>query len=107
MESISIMDGLVLTVVSMLVVFSVLTALWGLTELTAKLVNRNEQPADSPAAPVTAATGGLAHPTASPVNTALTPNPKHQLVAELMALTLASHDQPDAKLEIHETLRIK
>lgn len=105
MESISIMDGLVLTVVSMLVVFSVLTALWGLTELTAKLVNRNEQPADSPAAPATA--GGLAHPTASPVNTALTPNPKHQLVAELMALTLASQDQPNAKLEIHETLRIK
>ena len=43
MESISIIDGLMLTVVSMLTVFVVLIALWGITELTAKLVNGSEK----------------------------------------------------------------
>ncbi len=98
MEAISIMDGLVLTVVSMLVVFAVLTALWGITEWTAKLVGKETPPVTAPQKNQT--------PVATQASQ-LVANPKHQLVAELMALTLASQDQPNKKLEIHESIRIK
>lgn len=96
MESISIIDGLMLTVVSMLTVFVVLIALWGITELTAKLVNGSEKAEPAPAKPKPA------------VNTNnLAPNKKHQQVAELVALALASEDEPNKKLEIQESKRIK
>lgn len=98
MESISIMDGLMLTIVSMLTVFSVLLVLWGLTEMIAKFVNGSDkaEPTPAPAKPKPA------------VNTNnLAPNKKHQQVAELVALALASEDEPNKKLEIQESKRIK
>ena len=96
MESISIIDGLMLTVVSMLTVFVVLIALWGITELTAKLVNGSEKVESTPAP---------AKP--KPAVNNLAPNKKHQQVAELVALALASDDEPNKKLEIQESKRIK
>ena len=98
MESISIIDGLMLTVVSMLTVFVVLIALWGITELTAKLVNGSEKAESTPAP-------AKPKPTVNTNN--LAPNIKHQQVAELVALALASDDEPNKKLEIQESKRIK
>lgn len=40
MESINIMDGLILTIVSILVVFVVLAAIWGLVEIVSSLINQ-------------------------------------------------------------------
>lgn len=102
MEAISMMEGLNLTLVSMGVVFMVLAALWALTEWIAKLVNKGAtaaKPSPSNQAPSPVAT--------SSHSSALTPHPKHQQVAELVALALASEDQSNVKLEIHETIRIK
>lgn len=99
MESISLVDGLVLTVVSMLVVFAVLTAIWFLIELVSKLIG------DSPIE--------AAHtPTIIPAQTVeqpavLTENQEYKLVAEIMALILAAEDEPNRKFEIVETKRIK
>ena len=42
MDSISIYDGLILTVISMLVVFIVLAGIWGLIEITSRLVGGTE-----------------------------------------------------------------
>lgn len=97
METISILDGLVLTIVSMLVVFSVLAAIWGLVELIAKIVNRPEASLEA---------AGTPSMNNQAVDT-LAPNPKHQQVAELMALVLASEDEPNKKFEIIETKRVK
>ncbi|WP_338486689.1 OadG family protein [Ruoffia tabacinasalis] len=98
MESISIMDGLMLTIVSMLTVFSVLLVLWGLTEMIAKLVNGSQKVESTPAP-------AKPKPTVNTNN--LAPNKKHQQVAELVALALASEDEPNKKLEIQESKRIK
>lgn len=98
MESISIIDGLMLTVVSMLTVFVVLIALWGITELTAKLVNGSDKAESTPAP---------AKPKPAVHTNNLAPNKKHQQVAELVALALASEDEPNKKLEIQESKRIK
>lgn len=102
METISIMDGLILTVVSMLVVFSVLGALWGITEWTSKLLGEIEE------TPSVEPTSCFVLPEGEPNGLKPLPtNPTHQLVAEIMALTLASEDQSNIKLEIHESIRIK
>lgn len=98
MESISIYDGLILTIVSMLVVFSVLAAIWGLVELVARFVPAAEPTTKPASKPVAANTQN--------VNT-LAPNQKYQQVAEMMALILASEDEPDKKFEITESKRIK
>lgn len=98
MESISIMDGLMLTIVSMLTVFSVLLVLWGLTEMIAKFVNGSDKSEPAPAA---------AKPAPAVNTNNLAPNKKHQQVAELVALALASEDEPNKKLEIQESKRIK
>ncbi|HBY89944.1 MAG: OadG family protein [Ruoffia tabacinasalis] len=98
MESISIMDGLMLTIVSMLTVFSVLLVLWGLTEMIAKFVNGSDKAEPAPAA---------AKPAPAVNTNNLAPNKKHQQVAELVALALASEDEPNKKLEIQESKRIK
>lgn len=100
MNSISILDGLILTVVSMAVVFFVLAAIWGLVELTARLIKEDEIPID----PATSVRN-------IPVNAdqlgSLAANKAHQQAAELISLVLASEDQPDKKFEIVESIRIK
>lgn len=103
MESISIFDGLTLTIVSMLVVFGVLAAIWGLVELMARFIPEEETAAD--------ATRGQSTPksaaaSAQSSNT-LAPNKKQQQAAEMMALILASEDEPNKKFEITESKRIK
>lgn len=104
METISILDGLTLTVVSMLVVFTVLAAIWGLVEVTSKLVQSSETTAGSTEMSQPAA-GKATAP--QPTTDTLAPNSKHQKVAELMALVLASEDEPNKKFEIVESQRIK
>lgn len=100
MESISIMDGLTLTIVSMLVVFGLLAAIWGLIEIIARFVQSTETEAETSEARQSV--------TPSPTHTDnLAPNAKHQEVAELMALVLASEDEANKKFEIVETKRIK
>lgn len=100
MNSISILDGLILTVVSMAVVFFVLAAIWGLVELTARLIKEDEIPIDPATSvrnvPVNADQSGF-----------LAANIAHQQAAELISLVLASEDQPDKKFEIVESIRIK
>lgn len=99
MESINIMEGLVLTIVSMLVVFVVLAAIWGLVEIVSILLNQQEPIEDSLGTQPTTSHPQTVH--------SLTPNKKHQQVAELMALVLASEDEPNKKFEIVESKRIK
>lgn len=99
METFSIFDGLVLTIVAMLVVFVVLAAIWGLVELNAKVIAYFRKDEVKPVQSVT-------QPTRS-TSTQLTANPKHKKVAEIMALILASEDKPDKKFEIIETKRVK
>jgi len=105
MESISIIDGLALTVVSMLVVFTILAAIWGLIELISKFITDNDPQTDTIKQ---AQTKQDSRPTPSSTNTdALTPNAKQHQVAELIALVLASEDEPNKKFEIVESERIK
>lgn len=97
METINLFDGLILTIVSMIVVFVVLGAIWGLTELTAKILRNNEEFA------------GEIHPTDTKIARPehIVSNRNNEKVAEIMALILASEDQPNKKFEIIETKRIK
>lgn len=105
METISIMDGLVLTVVSMFVVFVVLGSIWGLVELVSTFIKQQDPIIDSVGTPSTTKQPSAAHPQAS-TNT-LSVNKKHQQVAELMALVLASENEPNKKFEIIESKRVK
>lgn len=99
MESISIMDGLVLTIISMLVVFVVLAAIWGLVEIVSSLINQQKPTEESVKAQSATPHPGTVH--------SIVPNKKHQQVAELIALVLASEDEPNKKFEIIESKRIK
>lgn len=99
MESISIYDGLILTIVSMLVVFAVLAAIWGLVELISRFVREPETVTESP--------GGRATPAKPQQVDPLASNKKHQQAVEMMALVLASEDEPNKKFEIVESKRIK
>ena len=100
MDSISILDGLILTVVSMAVVFFVLAAIWGLVEVTARIIKEDDVSLESTSLvrniPVNADQSG-----------SLAANKAHQQAAELISLVLASEDQPDKKFEIVESIRIK
>lgn len=100
MDSISIFDGLVLTVVSMLVVFIVLASIWGLVELTARFINVEEVQLDSESSKQIIPSE-LKDPSTFSANKA------HQQAAELISLVLASEDQPDKNFEIVESKRIK
>lgn len=100
METINLLDGLILTIISMIVVFIVLGAIWGLTELVARIVGKAEMEISEPTIPTEATT-----PTSSVKK--LVSNKNNQKVAEIMALILASEDQPNKKFEIIETKRIK
>lgn len=100
MDSISIFDGLVLTVVSMLVVFIVLASIWGLVELTARFINVEEVQLDSESSKQII-------PSELKDPSTLSANKAHQQAAELISLVLASEDQPDKNFEIVESKRIK
>ena len=100
MESISIYDGLMLTVVSMAIVFAILAALWGVIEVVARMVAEPESvniPTDK---------SKYTETLSQNLNNGSTKH-KHQRVAELMALILASEDEPNKKFEITESKRIK
>lgn len=102
METISLLDGLILTVVSMLLVFLVLGAIWLLTDYIAKVVNREEPiPSKEQIKPTPALAAD------STKTDLVTENPKNQFVAEMIALILASEDQPDCKFEVVESQKIK
>ena len=98
MESISLADGLILTVVSMLLVFLVLGAVWLLIELVSKFIGESPMETEHKPAPAAA---NLAGQTDS-----LAENEQYKFVAEMMALVLASEDEPDRKFEIVESKRI-
>ncbi len=99
MDTISLYDGLILTVVSMLVVFLVLAAIWGLMEIISKVVSAPETPTEPSA---------HSQPADHSIQTkTLKENPEYKQVAELIALILASEDQPDRKFEIIESKRVK
>ncbi len=100
MENISIYDGLMLTVVSMAIVFAILAALWGVIEVVARMVAEPESvniPTDE---------SKYTETLSQNLNNGSTKH-KHQRVAELMALILASEDEPNKKFEITESKRIK
>lgn len=98
MESISLGDGLVLTIVSMLLVFFVLAAIGLLINIVAKFVGEEEAVEErSPKREIQQ----------SSKERGLKSNPDLQFAAEMMALVLASEDQPDRKFEIVESKRIK
>lgn len=98
METISLLDGLTLTVVSMLVVFIVLASLWGITDLVAYIIRTLEAKDEKQEKVRPVQT--------SPIASTAT-NKKNQKVAEVMALILASEDEDDKKFEIVESVRIK
>lgn len=102
METVSIMDGLVLTVVSILVVFTVLTAIWGLIELVSKFftVIGSKEELAVPAASSPVATNNVSSQT-------LNVNEKNKQAAEVISLVLASEDQPNKKFEIVDSKRVK
>lgn len=95
MDTITIYDGLGLTVVAMIVVFIVLASIWGLVELVAKFMTVPEPLLDN-----NAGENSLPQPK-------LIDQPKHKKVAEIIALVLASEDKPDKKFEIVESKRIR
>src|SRR5699024_2289068 len=100
MESTSNADGLVLTIVSMLVVFIVLAANCWLVEMFSALISRQEHTEESTKSSLT-----TSHP--QTVHHQMIPNKKYQQVAELTALVLASEDKPNKKFEIIESKRVK
>ena len=83
----------------MLVVFVVLAAIWGLVEIVSSLINQQKPTEES-----VKAQSATPHP--GTVDS-MVPNKKHQQVAELIALVLASEDEPNKKFEIIESKRIK
>lgn len=102
METFSLMDGLVVTIVAMVVVFSVLASLWFLVELTHKLVgDPTEEKAmrdkkelqRTSATPMTAEALGL--------------DEKRAKVAAITALVMAYEEHPAKKFEIVEVSRVK
>ena len=95
MDTITIYDGLILTIVAMVVVFIVLASIWGLVELVAKFMMIGEP--SSQAIPAE-------NPSPQPE---ISDNPKHKKTAEIIALVLASEDEPDKKFEIFKSKRIR
>ena len=93
MESVSIGDGLILTVVAMVLVFIVLAALWGFIELVHKIVG--DEPEEAPKATAPA-------PAVAPAS-----NSELQTVAEVTAVIAAHEEDPKNDYEIVETKRIR
>lgn len=99
METISLAEGLNLTIVSMLIVFIVLAAIWGLVELVSKFIPTPEPQVERRQREQSSASSQKTEQRVE--------NPKNKKVAELMALILASEDQPNKKFEIIESKRVK
>ncbi len=99
METISLSDGLILTVISMLLVFLVLSAIWILTDFVAKVVNKKEL--DDEIETKQTFAGVSTESKAPKVNL------KNQFAAEIIALILASEDEPNRKFEVVESKKIK
>lgn len=103
MDTISISDGLLLTVVSMLVVFAILAVIWGLVELTSKVLAKSEETGQA----ATEAAAPQLKPVPQTNKESLATNEKNQKAAEIIALILASEDKPNKKFEISESKRVK
>lgn len=99
METISLFDGLILTVISMFLVFLVLGAIWILTDFVAKVVNKEQPEAET-------VTKQALVDVSIESNTPKV-NPKNQFAAEMIALILASEDESNRKFEVIESKRIK
>ena len=96
MDAITLLDGLTLTVVSMILVFIVLGSIGNLIELVAKFVNESEEEVEETQS---------VKPVVS--TDPLQVNEEYQFVAEMMALVLASEDEPDRQFEVVEAKRIQ
>ncbi|WP_320163701.1 OadG family transporter subunit [uncultured Trichococcus sp.] len=102
MEAFSLMDGLVVTVVAMVVVFSVLSSLWILVELTHKLVG------DPTEEQVVRDTKEFQRTKATPIEAeALNLDKRCSKVAAITALVMAYEEHPAKKFEIVEVFRVK
>ncbi|CZQ93769.1 oadg fam: sodium pump decarboxylases gamma subunit [Trichococcus palustris] len=102
METFSLMDGMVVTVVAMVVVFVVLTCLWFMVELTHKLVGdptEEKAMSDKKELQRTSAT-----PNAT-VNIVV--DEKRAKAAAVTALVMAYEEHPAKKFEIVEVVRVK
>ena len=95
MDTITIYDGLILTITAMVVVFVVLAIIWGLVELVANFMLTNE-----PTSEMRPAESSNPQPETRD-------NPEYKKAAEIMALVLASEDEPTKKFEIVESKRIR
>lgn len=100
METFSLMDGLVVTIVAMVVVFSVLASLWFLVELMHKLVgNPTEEKAMRDKKE-------LQRIAATPI-TAEALDEKLTKVAAITSLVMTYEEHPAKKFEIVEVIRVK
>lgn len=91
MEQFSFMDGVMVSIVSMVVVFGVLAALWGLTELVHR-VSTDKKPL-------------LEAETVAPV--VLQSDKQRETAAVLTAIIAAHETNPGKKFEVVEVKRIK
>jgi Na+-transporting methylmalonyl-CoA/oxaloacetate decarboxylase gamma subunit len=98
METFNLGDGLIVTVVAMIVVFAVLSCLWFLVELVHKLVGEPAQ-----AAPVL----GHREKNLQPVQQNPGVDEQRAKAAAIMALVAAYEAHPSKKFEIIDVTRIK
>ena len=98
METFNLGDGLVVTVVAMIVVFAVLASLWFLVELVHKLVG---EPAQAAIAPV------HQEDDLQPVLLDLGVDEQRAKAAAIMALVAEYEAHPAKKFEIVDVTRIK
>lgn len=98
METFNLGDGLIVTVVAMIVVFSVLASLWFLVELVHKLVG---EPA------VTAPALEHREENLQPVQQNTGVDEQRAKAAAIMALVAAYEAHPAKKFEIVDVIRIK
>jgi len=102
METFSLMDGLVVTVVAMVVVFVVLASLWFMVELTHKLVG---DPAEEKARNDKNGIQTLSEIPFAASNVVV--DEKRAKAAAVTALVMAYEEHPAKKFEIVEVIRIK
>ncbi len=98
METFNLGDGLVVTVVAMIVVFAVLASLWFLVELVHKLVGEPAQAAPVP---------GHREEASQPVLLDPGVDEQRAKAAAIMALIAAYEAHPAKKFEIVDVTRIK
>lgn len=102
METFSLMDGMVVTVVAMVVVFVVLSCLWFMVELIHKLVG------DSTEKEPVVDKKGMQTLSATPAATAnVVVDEKRAKAAAVTALVMAYEEHPAKKFEIVDVIRVK